>query len=137
MKAMRVTYVDFNGVERTETHYFNLSRSELVKMQAGTKGGYKEMMQRAIDAQDEQTLSKVFEELIDKSYGIKTPDGRGFKKSPEILADFKATGAYDELFIQLLDADKAAEFFNGVIPADLAKEIEAEMAKNGLPSGTN
>lgn len=129
MKAMKITYTDFNGVERTETHYFNLSRSELIKMQSGTKGGYKEMLERAIDAQDEQELSKIFEDLIDKSYGIKTPDGRGFRKSPEILAEFKATGAYDELFIQLLDADKAAEFFNGVIPANLAEMVEAEMAK--------
>lgn len=134
MKAMTVTYVDFNDVERTETHYFNVSKTELVKMQAGTDGGLYALMQRAIDARNEQMFAEVYEKIIDMSYGVKTADGRGFKKNPELLAEFKATGAYDALFIEMLDADKFAAFVNGILPGDLAKEVEAEMAKNGLPA---
>lgn len=129
MKTKKITFTDFNGVERTEVHYFNLTKSELVRMQATTKGGFKEMIQAAIDAQDEQALAVIFEDIIDKTYGIKTPDGRGFKKSPEILAEFKATGAYDALYIEMLDAEKFADFINGVIPADLAEQVDAELAK--------
>lgn len=134
MKAKQITYTDFNGVERTETHYFNISKRELVKMQAGTDGGLYALMQRAVDAQNETMLAKVYEDLIDMSYGIKTPDGRGFKKSPEILAEFKATGAYEELFLEMLDADKFAAFINEILPAEVAKEAAAEAAKRGLPA---
>ena len=134
MKAKQITYTDFNGVERTETHYFNISKRELVKMQAGTDGGLYALMQRAIDAQNETMLAQVYEDLIDMSYGIKTPDGRGFKKSPEILAEFKATGAYEELFLEMLDAEKCAAFINEMLPAEMAKEVAAEMAKKGLPA---
>lgn len=137
MKAKQITYTDFNGVERTETHYFNISQRELVKMQAGTDGGVYALMQRAIDARNETMLAQVYEDLIDMSYGVKTPDGRGFKKSPEILADFKATGAYDALFIEMLDADKFAKFINDVLPADVAKAAAAEMAKQNAELPTN
>lgn len=134
MKAKQITYTDFNGVERTETHYFNISQRELVKMQAGTDGGVYALMQRAVDAQNETMLAQVYEDLIDMSYGVKTADGRGFKKSPEILAEFKATGAYDELFIEMLDADKFAKFINEILPADVAKAAEAKMAE--IKAGT-
>lgn len=134
MKAKQITYIDFNGVERTETHYFNISKRELVKMQAGTDGGLYALMQRAVDAQNETMLAKVYEDLIDMSYGIKTSDGRGFKKSPEILAEFKATGAYEELFLEMLDAEKFAAFINEILPAEVAKEAAAMAAKNGLPA---
>jgi hypothetical protein len=135
MRAKKITYIDFNGVERTETHYFNISKHELVKMRSGSNGGIYELMQRAIDSQNEQMLGQVYEDLIDMSYGVKTADGRGFKKSPELLEEFKATGAYDALFIEMLDAEKFADFINGILPADLAKEVEAEIAKQ-LPAGT-
>ncbi len=134
MKAKQITYTDFNGVERTETHYFNISKRELVKMQAGTDGGLYALMQRAIDAQNETMLAQVYEDLIDMSYGIKTADGRGFKKDPEILAEFKATGAYEELFLEMLDANKFAAFINDILPAEVAKEAAAEAAKRGLPA---
>lgn len=134
MKAKQITYTDFNGVERTETHYFNISKRELVKMQAGTDGGLYALMQRAIDAQNETMLAQVYEDLIDMSYGVKTADGRGFKKSPELLAEFKATGAYEELFLEMLDANKFAAFINEILPAEVAKEAAAMAAKNGLPT---
>ena len=34
-----IKYVDFNGVERTEDHYFNLTKAEITEMQLGVKGG--------------------------------------------------------------------------------------------------
>ena len=34
-----IKYVDFNGVERNEDFYFNLSEAELLKMELGKAGG--------------------------------------------------------------------------------------------------
>ena len=121
-----ITYTDYNGNERTEDFYFNLNKAEVMRMEMGVKGGLTEMMQRVIAAQDQPALIAIFEDLIRKSYGVKTPDGRGFTKSTEDLAAFVSTEAYSELFMELAtDADAAAAFFKGILPANLAKELAA------------
>lgn len=125
-----ITYTDYNGVDRTEDFYFNLTKAELLRMEMGVKGGMTEMMNRMIAAQDAPALIEVFEELIRKAYGVKTPDGKGFVKREEDYEAFKSTEAYSELFVELISSSEAsAEFFNGVIPANLAKQVEEEMAK--------
>ena len=125
-----ITYTDYNGVDRTEDFYFNLTKAELLRMEMGVKGGMTEMMNRMIAAQDAPALIEVFEELIHKAYGVKTPDGKGFVKREEDYEAFKSTEAYSELFVELISSTEASsEFFNGVIPANLAKQVEEEMAK--------
>ena len=125
-----ITYIDFNGNERTEDFFFNLNKAELMRMELGVKGGMTEMMNRMIAAQDAPAMMEVFEELVRKSYGVKTPDGRGFVKRHEDYEAFESTEAYSELFVELItNPDACAEFFNGVIPANLAKQVEEEMAK--------
>ena len=116
-----ITYTDYNGVERTEDFYFNLNKAELMKMEMSTNGGMAEMIQRVVAAQDAPAIIAIFEDLIQRAYGVKTPDGRGFVKSPADLAAFMSTEAYSILFMELAtDADKAAEFVNGIVPADAA-----------------
>lgn len=130
MYKKTITYTDYNGVERTEDFYFNLNTAELTKLELGVKGGFTEMVQRISSTQDGPAIIKCFEDLIQKSYGVKTLDGRGFRKRPEDLEDFMSTEAYSILFMELATNDAAgAEFINGVIPADLAKQVEAEKAK--------
>lgn len=124
MIVKKITYEDYNGNQRTEEFCFNLNKSELMKLELGVKGGLTEMMQRIISTQDTPELVKVFEELILKSYGVKSLDGRSFEKDPEVTKAFMQTEAYSEIFMELItDSKKAAEFFNGVIPANLAKEL--------------
>lgn len=117
-----ITYVDYNGTERTEDFYFHLSKADITKMELSIKGGLAESIQRIVAAQDTPAIITVFEDLIKQSYGVKTPDGRGFLKRPEDLEMFMATEAYSQLFMKLAtDADAASRFINGVVPADLTK----------------
>lgn len=125
-----ITYTDFNGNERTEDFYFNLTKAEITKMELSTKGGLAEMIQRIVAAQDTPAIIEVFEDLIKRSFGVKTPDGRGFSKKAEDLDAFMATEAYSQLFMELAtDADAAAKFVNGVVPADMAKQAAIEASK--------
>lgn len=118
-----ITFTDYNNNVRKEDFYFNLSKAELAIMEMGTKGGMVEMINRIIDAQDSPALIKIFQDFIQRSYGVKTPDGRGFVKRKEDLEDFMSTEAYSQLFMELVtDSKAAAEFINGIIPADLANE---------------
>ena len=124
MITIPITYTDYNGNERTENFSFNLNKAEIMRMEMSVKGGFAEMIQRVVDAQDQPAIIEIFEDLIRKSYGVKTPDGRGFVKNKQDLDAFVATEAYSELFMKLAtDADEAAKFINGVIPANLAKEL--------------
>lgn len=112
------TYTDYNGVERTEDHYFNLSKAELMEMELSTTGGLAEMINKIVAAQDAPAIVKVFKDLVLKAYGQKSADGRRFIKSKELADEFSQTEAYSQLFMELAtDADAAAKFVNGIVPA--------------------
>ena len=114
-----ITYTDYNGNQRTESFWFNLTKAEVTRMEMSVQGGMAEMIDRIIDAQDAPSLISTFETMIQKSYGVKTPDGRGFVKRAEDLEAFMATEAYSELFMELVtNATAAAEFVNGIMPND-------------------
>ena len=122
-----VTYKDYKGNTRTEDFYFNLNKAEIVELELSTKGGLTVMMDRIIAAQDNATLFKIFKDLVSKSYGVLSDDGRKFVKNQEVLDDFMQTEAYSIIFSELAtNAEAAAEFFNNVIPQNLAKELAEE-----------
>lgn len=125
MLKKTITYTDYNGLEKTQDFYFNLTKAEIMKMEMSTHGGLAELITRIVAAQDTPAIIKIFEDLICKSYGVKTPDGK-FLKRAEDLEAFMATEAYSELFMELAtDADAATKFVNGIVPAEMTKQIAA------------
>ena len=126
-----MTYTDFNGVERKEDFYFNLTKAEILEMQLEKEGGLAEKIQAIVDSKNVPELIKIFKELILRSYGKKSDDGKRFIKSPELSREFTQTEAYSELFMELAtDSDAASAFINGIIPANLAKELPASVENN-------
>ncbi len=118
-----ITYEDYNGVERTEDFHFNLTKAEIMEMELSTTGGFAEMITNIINAKDQPALIKIFKEFICKAYGKKSADGRRFMKSEDILAEFVETEAFSQLYMELAtNAEKAAEFVNGVAPAEVQKQ---------------
>lgn len=137
MLAKTITYTDYNGVERTEPFYFNLSQAELIDMQLGGKDGlYSNKLQKMIDNHDAAAIVATIKEFVLKSYGEKTDDGKRFIKSPEISEAFMQTEAYSQLITELLSDDaKSSEFILGIMPQALREAAVAEMNKNKqLPS---
>lgn len=121
-----ITYTDYNGVERTENFYFNLSKAEVMEMELSTAGGMAESIQKIVDAKDAPSIIRVFKDLVLKAYGVKSDDGRRFIKSKELSEEFAQTEAYSQIFMELAtDADAAAKFVNGIVPADLAQKAAA------------
>lgn len=120
MLKITKTYTDYNGVERTEDFYFNLTKAEIMEMEMSTTGGLAEMIKKIVDAKDAPAIIKIFKELILKAYGEKSADGKRFIKSQEISNAFAQTEAYSQIFMELAtDSDAAAKFVNGIIPADI------------------
>ena len=130
MLKKSIKYTDYNGVERSEDFYFNLSKAELMEMEMSTAGGLAEMITKIVAAQDQPAIIKLFKELILKSYGEISPDGKRFIKTPEISKAFEETPAYSKLFMELVaDTDKAIDFFNGITPGN---KDTAEIKKQAL-----
>ena len=120
MLKKTITYTDYNGVERREDFWFNLSKAELMEMELGVTGGLAEYKRRIVSAQDQPSLIKIFKDIILKSYGEKSADGKRFVKSKELTEAFMQSEAYSELFMELSsNAEAAAEFVNGIVPKDL------------------
>ena len=125
MLKKTITYTDYNGIERTEDHYFNLSKAEIMELELGTAGGFVEMIEKIVAANDAPSIIKVFKDLILKAYGEKSADGKRFVKSEEISRAFSQTEAYSQLFMELAtDSDASAQFVNGIVPSDLSQKLE-------------
>lgn len=137
MYKIREKYEDYDGNERVEEFYFNLTKAEITDMELTTEGGMSAMLNRIIAAKDTSKLIAVFKDLILRSYGQKSPDGRRFIKSDELTKEFTETPAYSQIYLRLATDDKAAtEFVNNVIPKDLQKEVKAAQG-NVIPAELN
>ena len=126
-----VTYTDYNGVERTESFYFHFSEAEILDMEMSTEGGFAERVQRIIDSKHQTELLKVIKPFVYDAYGVKSEDGKRFMKNDEVKAAFIESPAYSEIFMEMLTNDKlAAEFVNGVVPANMKDKLTALANKN-------
>ena len=141
MLSKTITYTDFNGRTRTETFEFHLYQHERVKW-ASDKDGllrYKkdlsdadlEGIQKAAitdEAEAERmlnallndgtifTIVNVIEDLVRRSYGQRSEDGRRFVKSKEMTEEFMQTEAYSVLFEELTtNPDSGSAFMNALM----------------------
>lgn len=129
MLKKTITYTDYDGLERTEEFRFNLTKAELVDMELTTAGTFSETMKRIIAEKDIIRITKLFKELLLKSYGVKSDDGKRFIKSQELSEAFSQTEAYSDLYIELLsNPEEAAKFFAEVAPK--MEEVSAVPAGN-------
>lgn len=129
MLKKTITYTDYDGLERTEEFRFNLTKAELVDMELTTAGTFSETMKRIIAGKDIIRIAKLFKELLLKSYGVKSDDGKRFIKSQELSEAFSQTEAYSDLYIELLsNPEEAAKFFAEVAPK--MEEVSAVPAGN-------
>lgn len=135
MYAKKIKFTDFNGNEREQTYYFNLTKAELTEMELSMEGGFKEYVQRIVEAQKTTEIAAIFKKLILKAYGEKSDDGMRFIKRDPVrgnLADeFEQTDAYSELFMELATNEGAAtEFINKILPASIQEEVKKQQ-ENG------
>lgn len=137
-----INYEDFDGNKRTEEHYFHLNKIELTEMAIALPDDVTSAIGDDPENIDEEkaaarilaTLGSkgvldFVKDLVKKSYGIKSSDGKKFSKKPEHFEEFSETLAYESLMEELMfDQVKAAEFVNAVISSS-AKKVTQFPAK--------
>jgi len=131
MYKKTIKYVDYDGNEREEEYYFNLSKVEIMEMNFSKDGNLVEYLEKIKSTVDIPKLAEFFKELIMRSYGEKSLDGKSFRKKVNghlLVEDFMETEAFTELYMELAtNADAASAFVNGIIPSD----------KSAIPSKTS
>lgn len=138
MVKKTITYKDFDGQERTEDYYFNLTKTELTEMELSMNGGLSTLLEKIIKEKDMKQLIEYFKRIVLDSYGEKSLDGRMFIKNDKLKEEFKSTMAYSEIFMELANDDKAAaDFINGILPSDLAEEVKKQEGKIAALPGSN
>lgn len=137
MLKKTITFNDLDGNKLTEDFYFHLSKAKIMEMELSTTGGLEASMKKLIQKRDGATIMSVFKDLILKSYGERSLDGKTFIQNKELSEAFEQTDAYSELFVELVTNDvAAAEFFNGILPEDVREKVEEEKAAGNLPDLT-
>ena len=127
MITKTIKYTDYNGNEREEKFYFNLTKAELTELNlelSSDGNSLQNKLQKMIDDKDIAGIFKFFKLIIVKSYGEKSEDGRRFIKTDDIGIGFTQTEAYSVLLEELLSAEDgslAVEFVKRIMPQDTQK----------------
>lgn len=134
MIKMNVSAETFDGDMVTETLWFHMNKVDLIELQQSEPGGFTDTLQAFMSRKPEDWTNKdkfklfeFFRSIVNKAYGERSSDGKRFKKSPEILANFKDSIFYDEFVLSLLeDENKSIKFFNGVMPKALLEQAKKD-----------
>ncbi len=121
MLKKTIKYTDFDGNEREETFYFNLTQAEIAEMELSTEGGLAAKINKIIETKDNPTIIGLFKDMIGRAYGEKSADGKYFVKNDQVRDAFMATEAYSVLFMELATSPEAATaFVNGIVPPSIS-----------------
>lgn len=127
-----IKYTDFDGNEREEEFWFNLSKADLARLEYSREGGMEAVVRRLQNRLSGPEVYKIFEEIVLGAYGEKSDDGRRFIKSPELSKAFSETPAYDELLTDILSSEEnMANFIYALLPEDMKEQAKE---KPGPPS---
>lgn len=121
-----IAYKDFNGNDQSDTFYFNINEAEAIELRF-VHGDFQDTIQYIQNVQnldDDTTLDSayarelwsVFKEILEKSVGQKSTDGKLFVKNDAIRAKFTQSNAMSQFLIEILsDTNNAVEFVNGLM----------------------
>lgn len=132
MYKTTVKYTDLNGDIHERELYFNLSKIEMLRLQASVDGGLDKRLESIVNSKNTRELLETFEWIIQESYGEKAEDG-SFVKTDEfgnrLVDGFRNTPYYDEFIVGFFDdPNLASDFVTGILPADQRQNVLSKMA---------
>ena len=132
MLKKTITYTDYDGNEVTEDFYFNLTEAEILEIEMSTdKAVGLEATLKMLEAErDGKKIMELFKNIMRKSIGKKSADGRRFIKNDEIADEFMQSPAYSQILVEIVTNPEAgAAFFNAIIPQQPKSAIPAPPVK--------
>lgn len=123
-----ITFRDFDGNTVTETHYFNMTKTEIIELELGFDNGLEAGIKKIMDSKDNLELFRIFKRIVINSYGRRVENS--FIKDEEAGKMFAGSLAFDELMVGFFtNSENAADFIRGILPPDLLQQVPE-------PSGT-
>lgn len=123
-----ITFPDLEGNDVTRDFYFNVRIDEAIE--AELNQGITSKFQKLTETEDGAKAYWLLKDLILMAYGVRDEDGITFHKSEEISRKFSQTAAFSKLLVEFVeDAKAGAEFFNGLFPDEMVREITAAVEK--------
>lgn len=141
-----INYTDYDGNTRKEICYFNLTEFEATEMalelpegivgavnEHPGEGNENEAAIHLVEVLGAKGIKDFVKGVVERSYGVKSADGKRFVKSKELFTEFSQTPAYSAFMMQLLTNDEmASEFINDVILSSLPNDAKSKLASNNL-----
>lgn len=135
MLTKNITYTDLNGKERTDQYMFHMSKADVIRLEAelstpeefedGSTTALERVINKFVETKNIHEIVMFFEDLIKRSFGVKSEDGRSFLKYLDASDAFMQSPAYDVLLIELLSNEQnAIAFFSAILPDDISPSIE-------------
>lgn len=116
MLKQTITYVDFNGEDVTEDLYFHLNKAEVLNLTADVGGDLGEFAQQLAKSGNLKAMLNFIQDIIARSYGERSVDGKHFHKNDKIREDFENTQAFAELFARFIEhPEQVKDFAEGLI----------------------
>lgn len=153
MHKKTINYTDFNGKERIEDAYFNLTKTELIDFALELPDNVSDSISNEPEDTDEskaitkvmsaftsKSIFKFLKDLILKSYGVRKDEGRRFAKVDEngkpLSIEFAETMAFEAIMDEFMSDDKAAaDFVNAIIPSSIADKMpNVQNIRKGKPA---
>lgn len=123
MYKKTIKYVDYDGNERTEDFYFNLTETEITEWEYSEPGGMTAFIEKVVNTNEYTKMIPLWKKIILMSYGEKSPDGRRFIKSDELSTAFSQTEAFNVMFMEFAqNAEAATDFVNAVLPKSISEK---------------
>lgn len=132
MYTKKITYTDYNGIEKTEDICFNLSKRDVMLLQNSVEGGFDVAIEKIKASGDQYKMLALFDRLIQAAYGQKSEDGSRFIKNPALTNEFIQTAAYEALFDEFVtNPEFVKEFFLECSPKEAKASMLEEFNKIG------
>lgn len=120
MITKKITYENFDGEEVTDELYFRLSTKEM------SDDEFQNIRDRIADGykkKDNLQVLNAILEIVVKSYGKKSEDGKSFIKTEEATKNFENSEACDELAYELMNNEgELQKFIEGIMPKKLYEQ---------------
>ena len=121
MISRTIKYTDYDGEPQEDTFYFHLTRADIWRLEIGTNGKFRRMIERLVEEKNQAEIWKIFEDILQTSVGKKSADGKRFIRNDEAKAEFLESEAYPTLIEMLItgnhgeDPNYASDFINGLV----------------------
>lgn len=133
MLIKNINYVDYFGNEQEDEFAFHLNTAEVLELRFAKRGGLENYLQRVVREKDAHEMIVFIKDIIRKSVGKVSDDGKQFIKNNEVRDAFMQTEAYPVLLMELAsDSNKMIDFVRSVVPADIGNKVTTEEIKEKM-----